>query len=483
MQSIVHSRNGRWHWQLRVSAEGIWPFAWGTPGGETEIMNLIQLSSRGLVLLILMLVPVFGSGMGDSYTMTFSDGAAPQGSVLSVSFSFEHSAPTGVQGFSFGVCHDTTVMTLEPEGSPTDFDYVVDWASTVEEIKLGGPPDFFQQNEEFGGWTVGCVICFTSCDVLTGGTYTFGSANYRLDGPIGTITSVGLCSTLGTPPVSSVAVVQGASMPMNSIDGEIEILEQPPVLFQFTAPEQRVNYNPIDGEATFDVTLTIAEDSSNSTYPTPTQGFSMSISSDPIYITPTAASTTGPVAASNPAFAQEQITSSGWMIGVVYAFQVPVFLEFPTETDAVEISGSTVASALIGDGIGLFVPLHWESLGTPPIHNVVTVNNGSITPILDDGHLELHPQTIKDFKRGDSNGDGVVNVADAIWSLQEIFNSGSPGTCFDAKDSNGDTLYDIGDPIWLITYIFSSGPAPPTPGPVECGNDGEPQDCEIYNAC
>ncbi|MGE4602419.1 MAG: hypothetical protein AAEJ65_05905, partial [Planctomycetota bacterium] len=291
-----------------------------------------------------------------------------------MSFSFEHSAPTGVQGFSFGVCHDTNLITLVPEGSPSDFDYVADWSSTVEELKLGGPPDFFQQNEEFGGWTVGCVICFTSCDVLAGGTYTFGSANYRLDGPIGTITSVGLCNTLGTPPVSSVAVVQGASMTMNSIDGEIEILEQPPVLFQFTAPEKRVNYNPINGEATFSTILTITEDPSNSTYPTPTQGFSMSISTDPTYITPTDAIPAGAVAASNPAFAQALITPSGWAIGIVYAFQVPVFLEFPAETDAIEISGSTVASALIGDEIGLFVPLHWESLGTPPIHNVVTVN-------------------------------------------------------------------------------------------------------------
>lgn len=455
------------------------PAARGTSGGEMATMNLIQLSSRSLVLLVLTLFPIIAFGMaGSTFTMSFSSGAAPQGSLLPVTFSFEHSAPTGVQGFSFGVCHDSSLITLEPEATS-----VVDWGPAVEQINQGGPADFFQENEESGGWTIGCVICFTSCDVLTTGTYIFGDANYRLDGPIGTTTSVGLCNTLGTPPVSSVAVVQGSSMPMNSIDGQIEILEQPPILFSFTAPEHRVNYNPADGIANFGAVLTITEDSGNSSYPTSTQGFSMSISTDSAYIVPEDAEPTGAVDAANPAFAESQITDSGWMIGVVYAFQLPVYIEFPVETDAIEITGSTIASALVGDDVGLFVPLHWESMGTPPIHNVVTVNNASVTPLLIDGHLELNPQTIKDFKRGDANGDGVVNVADAIWSLQEIFNNGPAGTCFDSKNSNGDTVYDIGDPIFLITYIFSNGTAPPTPGPINCGNNGEPQDCEIYNAC
>ena len=455
-----------------------------TPCGETAIMKSMQLLTGGLVLLILTTFPALASGMGDgSYTMSFTGGAAPQGALVSVSFSFTHDAPTGVQGFSFGVCHDDSVLTHEPAGPSSTFDYVADWAPAVEQLKEGGPPDFFQQNEESGGWTVGCVICFTSCDVLAGGTYEFGTSTYRLNGPVGTITSVGLCNTLGSPPVTSVAVVQGGSMMMESVDGSIEILEQPPILFQFTAPEKRVNYDPADGDSSFTAVLTITEDSSNPTYPTSTQGFSMSISTDTTYVTPTGANVTGAVQSLNPAFAQAQLTPDGWTMGVVYAFQLPVYLEFPGETDAIELSGSTVPSVLIGDDVGLTIPLHWESLGIPPIHNVVTVNNGSLTPLLADGHLELNPQAIKDYKRGDSNGDGIVNVADAIWSLQEIFNGGTPGTCFDSKNSNGDTLYDIGDPIFLIAYIFSGGSPPPNPGPVDCGNDGEPQLCEIYDAC
>ncbi|MGE4620153.1 MAG: hypothetical protein AAEJ04_10130 [Planctomycetota bacterium] len=447
-------------------------------------MNLYLFCRKGLVLLALILFPVLVTGMGDpDYTMSFSDEAAPQGGAVSVNFSFNHQAPSGVQGFSFGVCHDPSVLTHEAEGASSNFDYVANWSNNVEQLKQGGPPDFFQQNEESGGWTVGCVICFTSCDVLAAGTYNFGSANYRLTGPVGTITQVGLCNTLGSPAVTSVAVVQGASMGMDSIDGTIEILEQPPILFQFTAPENRVNYDPADGAASFSADLSITEDQTNPTYPTSTQGFSMSISTDTSYVTPSSADVAGVVATLNPAFSQAQLTATGWTIGVVYAFQLPVYLEFASETTAVEITGDTVPGALIGDNTGLTIPLHWESLSGPPIHNVVTVNNDSLTPILQDGHLELNPQTIKDYKRGDSNGDGIVNVADAIWSLQEIFNNGPEGTCFDAKNSNGDGLYDIGDPIWLISYIFSGGAAPPQPGPTTCGNDGEPQLCETYDGC
>ena len=127
-------------------------FARNAPGGETAAMNLYLFCRKGLVLLALILFPVLVTGMGDSdYTMSFSDEAAPQGGAVSVNFSFSHQAPSGVQGFSFGVCHDPSVLTHEAEGASSNFDYVANWSNNVEQLKQGGPPDFFQQNEESGG--------------------------------------------------------------------------------------------------------------------------------------------------------------------------------------------------------------------------------------------------------------------------------------------------------------------------------------------
>ncbi len=441
-----------------------------------------QARSAILVASILVFIPAVLFAGGGGYTMSFTGSSVAEGGLTSVDLSLSHAAPTGVQGFSFGVCHDDTMLTLESPGAAADFDYLIDWSTAVETIKNGSEPDFFQQNLETGGWTVGCVICFTSCAVMDAGSTPIGTAFYRAIGPAGSTTSVGLCNTLGLPPVSSVAVVQGASMPMSSDDGTVQIIEQPPTLFHFSAPQKQVNYDPLDGIGNFSTSLTITEDPGNSTYPTNTQGFSMSIVGDSTFVTPTAASITGPVAAASPAFAESILSAEGWAIGVVYAFQVPVYIQFAGETDAMSISGSTVASALIGDEVGVSIPLNWQSAGSPPIYNVVTSNNESVIPLTSNGGLNLNPQSVLDYLRGDANGDGITNVADAIWELQEIFNNGPQGTCFDSKDTNGDSLFDVADPIWLITYIFSGGAQPPSPFP-NCGNVGDPQDCNSYNGC
>ena len=446
-------------------------------------MKCQSVHAATLAILLLFQFPTLATAMGGGYEMSFSSGAAAEGGLVPITLTLSHAAPSGVQGFSFGVCHDVNLLDLEPAGSyPADFDYVIDWSTEIETIKNGAVPDFFTQNIETGGWAVGCVICFTSCAVMDAGSTEIGTASYRLIGPAGSVTTVGLCNTLGIPPVSSVAVVDGASNPINSLDGTIEILEQPPTLFYFSAPLKQVNYDPLDGTANFSATLTITEDPSNATYPSNTQGFSMSLASDPTYIIPTGAAVTGPVDLANPAFSDLILTESGWAIGVVYAFQLPVYIQFPNATDAVSISGSTVPSALIGNEVGVTIPLTWQSHSTPPIFNVVTYGNQSLSPMTYDGSLMLFPQSVLDYIRSDANGDGVPDVADVVWSLSEIFNGGPQGTCQDAKDSNGDGIFDVADPIWMISYIFTNGPTPPTPFP-NCGNVGEPQDCLIYNGC
>ena len=146
----------------------------------------------------------------------------------------------------------------------------------------------------------------------------------------------------------------------------------------------------------------------------------------------------------------------------------------------VEICGNEAEHQLLGDGqtLQIFAPA-CNSEGFAPME----ICNSFGCASRQEGFNYLEIAAGGDFIRGDANGDGVVNVADAIWSLQEIFNNGPAGTCFDSKNFNGDLVYDIGDPIFLITYIFSNGTAPPTPGPINCGNNGEPQDCEIYNSC
>ena len=122
------------------------------PGIKFVGVSLMKFRAA-LILLALLATPVAvqaGDPIG-SFIMTFSSSSVVQGGQAAVDFSFSHSDPSGVQGFSFGVCHSMNVLELEPVGSEGDFDEVVDWSSTVETLKQGSAPDFFQQNLETGG--------------------------------------------------------------------------------------------------------------------------------------------------------------------------------------------------------------------------------------------------------------------------------------------------------------------------------------------
>jgi len=75
----------------------------------------------------------------------------------------------------------------------------------------------------------------------------------------------------------------------------------------------------------------------------------------------------------------------------------------------------------------------------------------------------------REFIRGDTNGDGQVDVGDPVHALAHLF-SGGPLGCRDAGDSNDDGRLDVADPITVISWLFRSGPAIPAPHP-SCGLD------------
>ncbi|MGE3966034.1 MAG: dockerin type I repeat-containing protein [Planctomycetota bacterium] len=76
---------------------------------------------------------------------------------------------------------------------------------------------------------------------------------------------------------------------------------------------------------------------------------------------------------------------------------------------------------------------------------------------------------LADFRRGDCNMDGAVDVADILCQLGFLFLD-SPLPCIDAADTNDDGNLELGDLYVLIQYEYLAGPAPPTPFP-GCGVD------------
>lgn len=101
-------------------------------------------------------------------------------------------------------------------------------------------------------------------------------------------------------------------------------------------------------------------------------------------------------------------------------------------------------------------------------------NNGQL--------LKLMPVT-QDFRRGDCNDDGTLNLADVVCALDYLFQA-APSTCDDAHDMNDDGMLDISDPVTQLGNLFGGGPPLPQPFP-GCGADptADTLGCGVFASC
>jgi hypothetical protein len=107
------------------------------------------------------------------------------------------------------------------------------------------------------------------------------------------------------------------------------------------------------------------------------------------------------------------------------------------------------------------------------INNTLSVAGSSVDPC----NIDIASVTVRfveasatPFIRGNANGDRRVDIADAIWMLNDLFLGGPPTPCRDASDANGDGSLSITDPIFLLDSQFLGTRVPPAPFP-GCGTD------------
>ena len=88
------------------------------------------------------------------------------------------------------------------------------------------------------------------------------------------------------------------------------------------------------------------------------------------------------------------------------------------------------------------------------------------------------------FRRGDVNGDGPLDITDALSLLQYLFQRGSVPSCRKAADSDDNGGINIGDAVLILQQILGRAQsiAPPFPG---CGEDPtpDPLPCEGSTGC
>ncbi len=101
----------------------------------------------------------------------------------------------------------------------------------------------------------------------------------------------------------------------------------------------------------------------------------------------------------------------------------------------------------------------------------------------DMGAIQSAPETRR-YLRGDSDGNGAIQITDAIHALLYLFNGGSPPGCLKSADVDDNGSLEITDSVLLLNYLFLGGRSPPAPFP-GCGLDPTPDDlsCRAQGGC
>ena len=96
------------------------------------------------------------------------------------------------------------------------------------------------------------------------------------------------------------------------------------------------------------------------------------------------------------------------------------------------------------------------------------------------------------FVRGDGNGDGAIDLSDAVNTLDCLFLGSACPQCRDAADANDDGTLDLSDAVATLDWLFRGEAAPSAPSPdaaqystKSCGNDATPDalDCFAFAPC
>lgn len=82
----------------------------------------------------------------------------------------------------------------------------------------------------------------------------------------------------------------------------------------------------------------------------------------------------------------------------------------------------------------------------------------------------VYPTLENTFRRGDTNADSVIDIADPVGLLQHLFTGGPAPACADSGDTNDDGSVDIADAVLVLSHLFIGGVPPQSPYP-DCGVD------------
>ncbi len=133
-----------------------------------------------------------------------------------------------------------------------------------------------------------------------------------------------------------------------------------------------------------------------------------------------------------------------------------------SDTDNDKLRFNTDANKILPQGSFTFDPKQGMFNFNP---NEKQAGSYTITFEVSDGYLTDEKTikiTVKDtpFIRGDSNADSVVDISDAVNTLNVLFKGQGTFPCEDAADANDDGIVDISDAVKTLLVLFDSQTMP-----------------------
>ena len=167
-------------------------------------------------------------------------------------------------------------------------------------------------------------------------------------------------------------------------------------------------------------------------------------------------------------------------------YDVKVYVNGST-TPSDEMGGTAVSLmggvADFGAGINNYIAIGSSAVGDDAMIDIdyvaykLGVHAPSTTPCEGGGEGQ--------FRRGDANASGDLNITDGVFILNYLFLGGPTPTCLDAADSDDNGSLNITDGVRVLNFLFLGGPEPPAPGTANCGPDPVSDDLAtcVYESC
>ncbi|MEM7167179.1 MAG: dockerin type I repeat-containing protein [Planctomycetota bacterium] len=415
--------------------------------------------------------------MAQDYTITAENESGFNGDIVAVSILMNNLQP--IRGFSLGLTHDASVVTL----------------STIAEGALsaaahsGAGADFVHSDTSAAGGPGGVLGVLVSTntpieELPAGVNQEIGLFTYTIVGAPGDTTALTFSGSLGSPAVPLVYSVAGVSNTPVATAGSIDVLT-PAVenlactLIDPCTCETSVTWtNPI--------VYSVVSVFVNGSLATTTTGTSATLT------LPSAMISDICVVGTSGGEDSAQVCCMVDCPAIAPTLPVTNLMCDVDESCLATLSwtnaGTYTGIDILVDGVldhSLAGGVAATTLTLPSFatFNVCVVPIGDCNMAATAACCMLECVEPPMFSRGDANGDGAIDISDAVITLAYLF-LGEINTCIKALDVNDDGMANLLDPVFSLDYQFNQGTVPSAPFMV-CGVDPttDTLTCDSFPLC